>query len=147
QLSYRGMATPAAGTAQPGAVRDRGFHRLRVLRVVRETAEASSFVLGVPDHLRRTFAHEAGQFLTFRVPLGGEVHHRCYSMSSAPGVDDELQVTVKRVPGGLVSNWMIDELGPGDVVEASAPAGVFRLRPGVGDVVAFAAGSGITPVF
>ncbi len=68
-------------------------------------------------------------------------------MSSAPAVDDELQVTVKRVPGGVVSNWMIDTLAPGDVVEVSAPAGVFCLGPGDGDVVAFGAGSGITPVF
>jgi 3-ketosteroid 9alpha-monooxygenase subunit B len=81
------------------------------------------------------------------VHLDGEVHHRCYSMSSSPSVDDELQVTVKRVPGGLVSNWMIDSLDPGDVVEASVPAGVFRLAPGDGEIVAFSAGSGITPVF
>jgi ferredoxin-NADP reductase len=68
-------------------------------------------------------------------------------MSSAPAVDDELRVTVKRVPGGVVSNWMIDELGPDDVVEASVPAGVFCLGPGEGDLVAFCGGSGITPVF
>jgi 3-ketosteroid 9alpha-monooxygenase subunit B len=141
------MATSAAPAAQPGVARDHGFHPLRVGRVVTETAEAASFVLDVPAQLRAAFGYEAGQFLTFRVRVGGEVHHRCYSMSSAPGVDDEMQVTVKRVPGGVVSNWMIDTLGPGDAVEASVPAGVFRLGPGDGDVVAFAAGSGITPVF
>jgi 3-ketosteroid 9alpha-monooxygenase subunit B len=141
------MATSAAPTSQPGAVRDHGFHPLLVRRVVRETAEAASFVLDVPADLRAAFGYEAGQFLTFRVHLDGEVHHRCYSMSSSPSVDDELQVTVKRVPGGLVSNWMIDSLGPGDVVEASVPAGVFRLGQADGDLVAFSAGSGITPVF
>jgi 3-ketosteroid 9alpha-monooxygenase subunit B len=141
------MATSAAPTSQPGAVRDHGFHPLRIRRVVRETAEAASFVLDVPADLRAAFGYEAGQFLTFRVHLDGEVHHRCYSMSSSPSVDDELQVTVKRVPGGLVSNWMIDSLGPGDVVEASVPAGVFRLGQADGDLVAFSAGSGITPVF
>ncbi|MBN2624927.1 MAG: ferredoxin--NADP reductase [Acidimicrobiales bacterium] len=141
------MVTSAARTAQPGAVRDHGFHPLRVRRVVRETADASSFVLDVPDDQRAAFAYAAGQFLTFRVRLGDQVHHRCYSMSSAPDVDAELQVTVKRVPGGAVSNWMIDTLGPGDVVEASLPAGVFCLGPGDGDLVAFCGGSGITPVF
>ena len=139
--------TSAAPTSQPGAVRDHGFHSLRIRRVVRETAEAASFVLDVPADLRAAFGYEAGQFLTFRVRLDGEVHHRCYSMSSSPSVDDELQVTVKRVPGGLVSNWMIDSLAPGDVVDASVPAGVFRLAPGDGELVAFSAGSGITPVF
>jgi 3-ketosteroid 9alpha-monooxygenase subunit B len=137
----------AAPTAQPGAVRDHGFHPLRIRRVVRQTAEAASFVLDVPADLRAAFGYEAGQFLTFRVRLDGEVHPRCYSMSSSPAADDELQVTVKRVPGGLVSNWMIDSLGPGDVVEASVPAGVFCLTPGGGEIVAFSAGSGITPVF
>jgi ferredoxin-NADP reductase len=68
-------------------------------------------------------------------------------MSSAPAVDDELRVTVKRVPGGVVSNWMLDALRAGDEVEVQAPAGFFRLTDGDGDVVLFAAGSGITPVF
>ncbi len=141
------MATSAAPAPHQGAVRDHGFHPLRVRHVVRETAEASSYVLDVPAELRDAFAYEAGQFLTFRVHLDGETHHRCYSMSSAPAVDGELQVTVKRVPGGIVSNWMIDTLAPGDVVEVSVPAGVFCLGPGDGDVVALSAGSGITPVF
>jgi ferredoxin-NADP reductase len=139
-------ASPAGATSQPGAVRDHGFHALRIRRVVAETPEASSFVLDVPDERRQAFAYAAGQFLTFRVHVDGEAHHRCYSMSSAPEVDGELQVTVKRVPGGVVSNWMIDSLGPGDTVEASVPAGVFRLTPGDRDLVAFGAGSGITPI-
>ena len=140
------MATPAA-TSQQGAVRDHGFHPLRVRRVVHETADAASFVFDVPADRRAAFAYTAGQFLTFRARIDGAVHHRCYSMSSAPAVDDELQVTVKRVPGGVVSNWMVDTLGPGDVVDVSVPAGVFCLGPGGGDLVALSAGSGITPVF
>lgn len=128
-------------------MRDHGFHRLRIARVVRETADTSSFVLEVPPELREAFTYEAGQFCTFRVPIEGQPHFRSYSMSSSPGVDAELQVTVKRVPGGLVSNWMMDTLGPGDLVETSCPAGVFCIGPDQGDVVAFAAGSGITPVF
>lgn len=141
------MATPAVPVSQQGPVRDHGFHPLRVQRVVHETAEAASFVLDVPDDLRTAFTYEAGQFLTFRARVDGHAHHRCYSMSSAPAVDDELQVTVKRVSGGVVSNWMIDTLGPGDVVEASVPAGVFCLAPDEGDLVAFCGGSGVTPVF
>lgn len=127
-------------------VRDHGFHALRVRRVVQETEEAASFVLEVPDDLRDRFAYRAGQFCNFRVAVGGESHLRCYSMSSSPAVDPELQVTVKRVPGGVVSNWFVDHLGPGDLVEVSPPTGFFQLTPEDGDVVAFAAGSGITPV-
>jgi ferredoxin-NADP reductase len=141
------MAISAAAASPPGAVRDHGFHPLRVARVVPETAESASFVLDVPDELRDAYAYEAGQFLTFRVQADGQQHLRSYSMSSSPGVDAELQVTVKRVPGGLVSNTMIDNLAPGDLVEATRPAGLFCLDEGDGDVVAFAAGSGITPVY
>jgi ferredoxin-NADP reductase len=88
------------------------------------------------------FSYLAGQFLTFR--LCGTL--RSYSMSSAPGVDASLMVTVKRVPGGLVSGWMHEHLGPGDVVEVTRPAGVFCLRDTAAPMVAFGAGSGITPI-
>jgi ferredoxin-NADP reductase len=68
-------------------------------------------------------------------------------MSSTPAIDSELKVTVKRVPGGAVSNWMVDTLVEGEPVEVAPPAGVFQLTSGDGDVVAFSGGSGITPVF
>jgi ferredoxin-NADP reductase len=125
---------------------DHGFHPLRVCGVVRETADASSFVLDVPADLRPAFAYEAGQFCNFRVWVHGRPHVRCYSMSSAPAVDPELRVTVKRAPDGVVSNWMNDHLAPGDVLEVARPMGFFRLGPGAGEVVLFSAGSGITPV-
>ncbi len=141
------MAVPAPSHSPLNAARDHHFHRLRIRRVVPETADASSFVLDVPDDLGPAFTYAAGQFCTFRAVIDGETHLRCYSMSSTPGVDDELQVTVKRVPDGVVSNWMHDALCEGDEIEVTFPAGVFQLTPGEGDLVAFAAGSGITPVF
>jgi 3-ketosteroid 9alpha-monooxygenase subunit B len=125
---------------------DRGFHPLRVARVVAETDDARSFVLDVPPALASTFAYASGQYCTFRFEVDGEQHLRSYSMSSAPAVDGELQVTVKRVPGGVVSNWMHDHVTEGSIVDVTAPAGVFLLPEGEGDVVAFAGGSGITPV-
>jgi 3-ketosteroid 9alpha-monooxygenase subunit B len=141
------MAFPV-GSADPlTAAPDHAFHELRIARVVRETAEASSLVLDVPAELREAFSYEAGQFCTFRVTVDGERHLRCYSMSSSPAVDDEFQVTVKRVPGGLVSNWINDALAAGDAIDVTRPAGVFRLGEAERDVVTFAGGSGITPVF
>src|SRR3977135_2787394 len=100
-------------------VRDHAFHPLRIERIVRETADAASFVLDVPADLQAAFSYEAGQFCNFRVWIDSEPYIRCYSMSSSPAVDTELQVTVKRVPDGVVSNWMNDTLAPGDVVEVS----------------------------
>ncbi|HUC35645.1 MAG TPA: ferredoxin--NADP reductase [Acidimicrobiales bacterium] len=127
--------------------RDHGFHQLRVARVVRETADACSLVLEVPEELLESFDYHAGQFCNLRVWVGDQDHVRCYSMSSAPAIDDELTVTVKRVPGGVVSNWINDRLAPGDLVDVARPAGFFQLTDTSGDLVAFAAGSGITPVF
>jgi 3-ketosteroid 9alpha-monooxygenase subunit B len=140
------MPIPAPAEHSPGAVGRHGFHQLRILRTVRETEDASSFVLDVPPDLRDAFAYQAGQFCTFRVPIDGRPVFRCYSMSSSPDVDDELQVTVKRVPDGAVSNWMNDALAAGDTIDVSPPAGTFHLPSGEGDVVAFGGGSGITPM-
>ena len=78
-MALSGPLEGAAGTAH-----DHGFHPLRVARVISETAEASSFVLEVPEELRPLFAYEAGQFCTFRVRVDGQPHLRCYSMSSSP---------------------------------------------------------------
>lgn len=115
---------------------DHGFHPVRVTRVIDETADARTYALDAP------FSYRAGQFLTFKAC--GTL--RSYSMSSSPDTDTELRTTVKRVPGGLVSNWMLDNLGPGDLVEVTRPAGAFCLRETAAPLVAFCGGSGITPI-
>jgi 3-ketosteroid 9alpha-monooxygenase subunit B len=107
--------------------------------------DASSFIFEVPAQFAEKYVYQAGQFLTFRVEVAGESYLRSYSMSSAVG--EELQVTVKRVPGGVVSNWMNDTLRAGDEIEATVPTGAFVLGDTGREIVAFAGGSGITPVF
>ena len=127
-------------------VRAHGYHPLRVKRVVPETKDASSYVLDIPEELRETFRYRPGQFCTFRVHLNGEEYLRSYSMSSAPETDADLTVTVKRVEGGIVSNWFLDNVAVGDLLETSKPAGVFCLQDREVPVVAFCGGSGVTPV-
>jgi 3-ketosteroid 9alpha-monooxygenase subunit B len=127
-------------------LRAHGYHTLTVKRVVQETEDTRSFVLDIPEDLSGIFAYRPGQFCTFRVHIGDEEHLRSYSMSSAPETDPDLTVTVKRVPGGLVSNWLLDHVSVGDVVETTKPAGVFCLRESEAPVVAFCGGSGVTPV-
>jgi 3-ketosteroid 9alpha-monooxygenase subunit B len=127
-------------------LRRHGFHRLRVKAVVDETADARSFVLDVPPELRDAFRYQPGQFCSFRVHLGGADLVRCYSMSSAPETDADLTVTVKRVPGGAVSNWFNDEVAAGDELEVTAPAGAFVVRSHDRPVLAYCGGSGVTPV-
>jgi 3-ketosteroid 9alpha-monooxygenase subunit B len=126
--------------------RAHGYHALRVKKVVQETEDAKSFVLDVSGDLADIFQYQPGQFCTFRVHLGDEEHLRSYSMSSAPETDPDLTVTVKRVPGGLISNWFLDHVSEGDTLETTRPAGVFCLRDTDTDVVAFCGGSGVTPV-
>ena len=122
------------------------YHALRVAQVVDETPDARSLVLDVPGPLRAQFAYRAGQFLTFRVPVDGRRLVRCYSLASAPAADGGWKVTVKRVAGGRVSNWMNDAVRPGDVLEVMRPAGLFCLTGRDDDLLLYAAGSGITPV-
>jgi 3-ketosteroid 9alpha-monooxygenase subunit B len=123
------------------------YHALRVAKVVQETADARSFVLEVPEALRPRFAYRAGQFLTFRVPAEGKRLVRCYSLCSAPEIDAEWRVTVKRVAGGRVSHWFNEHVGEGDVLEVMPPAGRFCLTGRPADLVLFGGGSGITPLF
>ncbi|GHH28584.1 ferredoxin--NADP reductase [Lentzea cavernae] len=110
-------------------------HRLRVDAVIEETADARSFVLSGAD-----FSPRPGQFLTVRA---GDVA-RCYSLSSAPG--EPLKITVKRTPDGYGSLWMCSEVRAGMELDVLAPAGVFTPSSLDGSLLAFAAGSGITPV-
>src|SRR4051794_17346459 len=124
-----------------------GFAPVRIKRVVRETADAVSLVLDVPDDRSADFSYRAGQFLTLRVNVDGRELRRCYSMSSAP-IEEELRITVKRDPGGLVSNWINDVAAEGAELHVAPPEGRFVLRDdGTADeLVAFAGGSGITPI-
>lgn len=126
---------------------DHDYHPLKIIDVIEETADTRSFVLDVPPELKPTFAYRAGQFCTFHATIGDESVARCYSMSSAAAVGDTFAITVKRVAGGKMSNWMIDTLGPGDTIEVLRPAGLFVLRDSSAPIVAFAGGSGITPIF
>ena len=100
------------------------FHALRVAEVVPETAEANSIRFEIPPELRDRFAFKAGQHLTLRATLNGEEVRRNYSLCTAPDEQDWM-VTVKRIGGGLFSNWVGDELKPGDTIDVMPPHGSF----------------------
>ena len=122
------------------------FHRATVTRIIKETADTRTFVLA-PDE--QPFSYRAGQFCTFRVTVDGEELYRSYSMSSAPETDIELMTTVKRVAGGKVSNWIVDNVVEGDQLTMTRAAGTFVLSPASVPAVpllAFAGGSGVTPI-
>ena len=124
------------------------FHPLAVRDVRRETGDCVSLGLEIPPALAELFRHTQGQYLNVRRHLGGEELRRSYSICS--GVDDgELRIAVKAVPEGRFSSWANSELQAGDTLEAMPPEGRFfaPLDPAnAKHYVAFAAGSGITPV-
>lgn len=128
-----------------------GSYRLQVSEVIDETSDARSLVLEVPEQLHERFRYKPGQFLSFRVPCAGKLLTRCYSMASSPVCDARPKVTIKRVDGGRVSNWMNQQVQVGDWLEVLPPAGHFYLDERQADsensLVLFGGGSGITPVF
>jgi 3-ketosteroid 9alpha-monooxygenase subunit B len=120
----------------------RDYYQVPVAAVVHETPDACCIVLDT------TFGYSPGQFITVRVPseLTGSVA-RCYSLCSSPFVSGELPaIAVKRTAGGYASNWLLDNVTAGSVLEVLPPAGTFTPRSLDGDFLLFAAGSGITPV-
>jgi 3-ketosteroid 9alpha-monooxygenase subunit B len=119
------------------------FQQATVTRIIKETADTLTYVLAPHD---QPFAYRAGQFCTFRVTVDGEELYRSYSMSSAPETDSELMTTVKRVAGGKVSNWMVDNVVEGDELTMTRAAGTFVLGPSSVPLLAFAGGSGVTPI-
>jgi ring-1,2-phenylacetyl-CoA epoxidase subunit PaaE len=124
------------------------FHVLKVAEVVSETADAHSIRFEIPSELREAFAFKAGQHLTLRATIDGEEVRRNYSLCTAPAESDWM-VTVKRIGGGLFSNWVGDRLKAGDTVEVMVPHGSFTTEFDAANnrhLVGIAGGSGITPV-
>ena len=113
--------------------------------VWQETHDVKSFFLRSPQG--RAFAFEPGQFLTLELEIGGEPVNRCYTISSSPARPHTISITVKRVPGGKVSNWLHDNLRPGLALRVLGPAGEFTCaRHPAPKYLFLSAGSGITPL-
>ncbi|MGE8063188.1 FAD-binding oxidoreductase [Pseudomonas sp. NPDC089547] len=119
--------------------------RIECLSVVDETHDVKTFTFHCPDY--HSLAYEPGQFLTISPVVEGQSVSRCYTLSSTPTRPFTFSITVKRVPGGTVSNWLHDNLRAGDALNASGPAGVFTPVAGPARKMLYlSAGSGVTPV-
>lgn len=93
------------------------------------------------------FHFDPGQFITLRLQIGGRAVDRCYTISTPPTRPHLIGITVKRQPGGLVSNWLHDTMGPGLRISADGPYGLFSVaRHPAGRYLFLSAGSGITPL-
>jgi len=124
------------------------FHPLRVKAVEPDTSEAVIVSFEVPPELQQVFGFTQGQYLTLRRDIDGEDLRRSYSICA--GLDDgELRVGVRKVQGGVFSNWINAHLQPGDTVQVMAPQGRFfvPIEPASArHHVGIAGGSGITPI-
>jgi len=124
------------------------FHRLRIKKIIKETDQCVSVEFEVPGNLSGTFQFRQGQSLTMRINLNGEEVRRTYSLCSSP-LDNKWKVAIKKVDGGLFSSFANETLKAGDELEVMEPVGKFYtgLDPAnKKNYLAFAAGSGITPV-
>ncbi|WP_158640617.1 ferredoxin--NADP reductase [Anseongella ginsenosidimutans] len=126
----------------------KGYLILRIRQIIRETPDAATFVLEQEDG--SPVRYRAGQFLTLIFERHGKEVRRSYSLSSSPGIDAGLRITVKQMENGEFSRYLLSRLKPGDCLKALSPAGRFTFPDsfsGPADVFLLAAGSGIVPVF
>jgi ring-1,2-phenylacetyl-CoA epoxidase subunit PaaE len=124
------------------------FYPLTVAKVKHETRDAIAVTFAVPPELKHTFAYQQGQHLTLRAMIEGEDVRRSYSICSAVQ-DEQLRVAIKRTPGGLFSSWANESLQAGATLEVMPPMGHFNVPLDANSerhYLAFAAGSGITPL-
>ncbi|MEE9354813.1 MAG: 2Fe-2S iron-sulfur cluster-binding protein [Methylococcaceae bacterium] len=122
-----------------------GAANLTVVRIINETSQVKTFQLLAETPT--AFIYKPGQYVTVMVTINGEEHSRCYSMSSSPSRPYRLDLTVKREPGGLVSNWLCDQIKQGDRLTLKKPKGRFSCLSSPASKLLFVgAGSGITPL-
>ena len=124
------------------------FHPLKIREIKKETPDCVSVSFDVPDDLRQGFTYTQGQSLTMRTRINDQEVRRTYSICSSP-LENEWKIAIKKVDGGLFSIFANEQLKAGDIIEVMQPVGKFytNLDPAQKkNYLAFAAGSGITPV-
>lgn len=127
----------------------KGFYKLKVGKIIRETADAVSIQLLVPPPFKQQFQYKPGQYLTFSIEINGEEVRRSYSVCSSPFTEAMPVIAVKEVPGGKMSTYMNRHLKEGDLLDVMPPLGKFTVEPQSSlqrHFILFGGGSGITPL-
>ena len=144
---------PGPGAPEVWETTDRAI--LRCAAVLQVTHDIRSFVFEpavAAGERAGVFSFAPGQFITLLLEIDGMPISRCYTISSPPTRPHRLSITVKRVPGGPVSNWLHDNVVPGTELTVAAPGGAFTFPPPDaghytdGKYLFLSAGSGITPL-
>lgn len=124
------------------------FYPIKVKDIRSVTADAVVVSFEIPENIASEFQFIAGQYLNIRIQIDGQLHTRSYSICSSPN-ESEYCIAVKRLSNGVCSNYINDKLQVGELVELATPMGKFKHTPdtlAAKQYVAFAAGSGITPI-
>ena len=122
------------------------FQNVTIQEIKPETANAVSVVFNIPENIKSDFNFTAGQYITLQTKINNQEIRRAYSICSTPQ-SGEIRVAVKAVENGTFSVYATSNLKVGDAIEISAPEGRFQLKPEANkNYIAFAAGSGITPI-
>ncbi len=124
------------------------FSKLKIEQKIMETEDSCSMLLDIPSDLKEQYNFKPGQYLTLKLNINGQEVRRAYSIFTAPH-SNRFGFTVKRVKGGLVSNYLIDKLTVGDEMDVMTPEGKFIVtteHQNNRDHYFFAGGSGITPI-
>lgn len=122
----------------------KGFYEVTVSQVEKLTPNSVQVSFEIPKELTNEFYFVPGQYINICTEIDGAEERRSYSICSGPG--EVLSIAAKEVENGKVSKWMNNQLAAGDKVYISAPMGNFILEDPSRKIIAFAAGSGITPV-
>jgi ferredoxin-NADP reductase len=126
----------------------KGWMNLLVTKVIKDTHDTHTFIMEDKEDTGRVFDYVAGQYLTFRFDdIGPKPLVRSYTMSSSPNQGNFSAFTVKRVEGGVVSNWLCDKVIEGSVLRARGPIGKFCYNSETDKkhLIMVAGGSGVTP--
>lgn len=124
-----------------------GFYILKVSQIQQEQNDAFTVFFDEVPGVFREFS--AGQHITLKAVIEGKSYYRTFSLSSIPNAGRSASVTIKKIPGGKVTNYLAENLKAGDELEVSAPSGTFALTPEPANqkhYVMLAGGSGITPL-
>lgn len=125
------------------------FHNLKIKDVRQETDDCVSISFEIPLELKDEFQYKQGQYVTIRKNIDGEEIRRSYSACSSPIVESDLRIAVKKVDKGRMSGFLNNGIEVGESIEVMKPMGNFYTEMPSGrpkNYVAFAAGSGITPI-
>lgn len=120
--------------------------QVKIKNIRNETTSSKSYF--VEEISGKKIEYKAGQFFTLLVNLNGKEVRRSYSISSAPGVDEDIYFTIKRIENGELSRYLFDKLQVGDILTMLPSTGRFTIDEPESELAVFiSAGSGITPVF